>query len=395
MSRAGPSQPLKYQLIKERLEHMIASLQEGDRLPPERALARDMGCSVLTVRSALGLLVEEGRITRCRGRGTFVGRGAPRMPGDRRCATGSERTLGVLIHAASDAFALRLNETVAAEAEARGVTLHARMVTDLGDGALRHVTALARHGCGAVVVPWVPAEHDDVIRSLAEHAPLPLSLPVRVPGLERHCFESPDVFGVNAARHVEALYDYFSALGHERIAFLGPDDPNAALLQRNLGAHAARSARAERDPLCGLVAPGGSAMDALAKRLARGKGTLAVICFDDEHALRFLTSMHKLGLSAPDDYAIAGFNDSSFAAHTDPPLSSMYQEGAHAAHWLIRNARALASGGSDQATEAATLRFAVRDTCGGRARLGSKLGRLLKRLGLAAPDGASTRAAVG
>lgn len=44
----------------------------GDRLPPERELARRYGCSLITVRRALTELTREQRLERTRGRGTTV-----------------------------------------------------------------------------------------------------------------------------------------------------------------------------------------------------------------------------------------------------------------------------------------------------------------------------------
>ena len=57
--------------------HLRAAFDEGawrtgDRLPPERELARQFGCSLITVRRALDELAREHRIERVRGRGTFV-----------------------------------------------------------------------------------------------------------------------------------------------------------------------------------------------------------------------------------------------------------------------------------------------------------------------------------
>jgi len=40
-------------------------------------------------------------------------------------------------------------------------------------------------------------------------------------------------------------------------------------------------------------------MDQLAQRWKTFRGDLAIISYDDEHALRFMTAMHKIGLSAP------------------------------------------------------------------------------------------------
>ena len=65
--------PLHHQVFRD----LSAALdgnewQPGERMPTERDLAERYGCSLITVRHAMGELVREGRIERTRGRGTFV-----------------------------------------------------------------------------------------------------------------------------------------------------------------------------------------------------------------------------------------------------------------------------------------------------------------------------------
>lgn len=65
-----------YARIEERLARLITSgeLKPGDRLPPERALAAQIGVSRMTLRQALGRLEDSGLLLRRHGRGhgTFV-----------------------------------------------------------------------------------------------------------------------------------------------------------------------------------------------------------------------------------------------------------------------------------------------------------------------------------
>jgi GntR family transcriptional regulator len=65
--------PLHHQVYLD----LKAALDQGEwrpeqRLPTERDLAARYGCSLITIRRALGELVREGRLERTRGRGTFV-----------------------------------------------------------------------------------------------------------------------------------------------------------------------------------------------------------------------------------------------------------------------------------------------------------------------------------
>lgn len=64
----------KYRQLQQVLEQMIAMLQPGDPIPPERELEQRFGVSRMTVRQALHQLVLSGHLERMQGRGTFVAR---------------------------------------------------------------------------------------------------------------------------------------------------------------------------------------------------------------------------------------------------------------------------------------------------------------------------------
>ncbi|HET9416005.1 MAG TPA: GntR family transcriptional regulator [Candidatus Limnocylindria bacterium] len=65
--------PLHHQVFRDLKAALDAEeWAPGARMPTERELAVRYGCSLITIRHALGELVREGRIERTRGRGTFV-----------------------------------------------------------------------------------------------------------------------------------------------------------------------------------------------------------------------------------------------------------------------------------------------------------------------------------
>jgi GntR family transcriptional regulator len=71
--RPGNPAPLYVQLqqlLREAIQQN--QLAENDAIPPERDLAAEYDVSRITVRKAIGGLVEEGLLTRRRGAGTFV-----------------------------------------------------------------------------------------------------------------------------------------------------------------------------------------------------------------------------------------------------------------------------------------------------------------------------------
>jgi DNA-binding LacI/PurR family transcriptional regulator len=92
--------------------------------------------------------------------------------------------------------------------------------------------------------------------------------------------------------------------------------------------------------------------------------------------------MHKLGLAAPGDYAIVGFNNIEASGFSDPPLSTLDQDFDYLGRTLLRSARALGRGEVEQASEPPSHRLLVRASCGGADRLDAALIAELAKLGL-------------
>ena len=232
---------------------------------------------------------------------------------------------------------------------------------------------LKREGCVALVLPWFPHDKADEVRSFVQRCPIPISIAMLIPGLEKNCFEQEQVFGSNMLVSTEALCRYFRLLGRGHIAFIGPDSADDVILQRKLSSYAVFTSRNNLPNLCGLVEPGAAGMDQLVERWKSHRGDLAVISYDDEYALRFMTAMHKIGMSAPDDYAIIGFNDNEASHYSDPPLSTIRQNFDYIGHWLLKNAISLSQGSPCQSAQASRPQLLVRATCGGAEKADSIL----------------------
>lgn len=328
-------------------------------------MAASYGCNFLTVRRALKELVEDGTVVRRIGSGTFVAKHAVEAGGVRPAAD----RIGVLVCQGGNAYAYRVLQAVAHAGLEQRVELRSSWVRDFCDDGLMQAKLLEQEGCVAITLPWFPHDRIDEVRTFVRNCPLPVSLPMVIPGLEKNSFEKQEVFGSSLQTASEALCGYFHALGHRRIALLGPDSAGDVVLQKVLSAYACYTSRENLPNFCGLVRPGALAMDQLAERWKAFRGDLAVISYDDEHALRFMTAMHKIGLSAPDDFQIVGYNDTEASAYSDPPLSTIRQNFDYVGHWLVKSALALARGEVEQSDRLPRPQMLVRATCGGAGRI--------------------------
>lgn len=138
------------------------------------------------------------------------------------------------------------------------------------------------------------------------------------------------------------MTEHLLALGHRRIGLIqGPAD-SPLTRERFAGYREALAAAAiEFDPA--LVqygrydCPSGHA--ATAQLLANDQRPTAIFCENDEMAMGAIQCIRQAGLRVPDDISVAGFDDISFAAFCDPPLTTIAQPaaafGQHAVAMLL------------------------------------------------------------
>ncbi|MET7332266.1 LacI family DNA-binding transcriptional regulator [Nonomuraea sp. NPDC005650] len=159
-------------------------------------------------------------------------------------------------------------------------------------------------------------------------------IPAVLPPSEQPGYDVSDTLWINGVGRLQARH--LIAKGHERLAYVLPDDPRLAALGRGR-AQGAAQACAEAglpEPVVSTIAmDAGSAAEAVASW--RGVPT-AVCAYHDEVALALLAGMRVLGTSLP----VIGADDIPAARFAVPPLTTVAQDsgeiGEHIARALLR-----------------------------------------------------------
>ncbi len=136
----------------------------------------------------------------------------------------------------------------------------------------------------------------------------------------------PSVHIDNAAAAGEAM-DHLYDLGHRRVGIVTGPLVSPLSRDRLRGATERAAANQAEDSLVVLhgdftIESGSAAGDQL---LAAGEPPTAIFCFNDEMAIGVLGAARRRGLHVPEDLSLVGFDDVRYAAHMNPPLTTIVQ----------------------------------------------------------------------
>ncbi len=166
----------------------------------------------------------------------------------------------------------------------------------------------------------------EVIEALAPRAVLDLARLVAGPAEDHPVFGVAEGHQAGLAFHTMTQLGHLVARGHREIAFALPRDPGATLAGAR-AEHVTRiSAELGLGPLRTLHIDMGddreSRLDAV-RALVEQTPVTAVAAYSDDVALGVLAAMSGLGLTAPDDLAVIGFDDGRHGQLWQPALTTV------------------------------------------------------------------------
>lgn len=163
--------------------------------------------------------------------------------------------------------------------------------------------------------------------------------------------------------------EHLLGLGHTKLAQLrGPQDVEAFLGRTAGFAAAVREAGAvvvaDRAPASIPTVELGNRIAAGFLQRVRGRPT-AIFAQNDTLAIGALQAVRDLGLRCPTDVSIVGYNDGPFAAHTDPPLTTVRLDTYDMGHQAgVLALEAIGRGGGHSSPPQGTPELIVRSSTG-------------------------------
>ena len=261
--------------------------------------------------------------------------------------TRRSHVIGILTGDPFNPYSATLAGAVQAHAESRGYTTFMASAGERADSELRVLEAFHRQRLAGVIVASLQTPASDRLLLQLADQDLPLVLVGR-----RLDHPRIDAISVNFRGGGALATQHLLGLGHRRIAFIGAHPGDAARvgrLQGYLDALAAAGVPARNELIVGPVRStptprystqidGYRAMQELLRLRTR---PTAIFARNDYTAIGALQALHEAGLHAPDDVAVAGFDNVPLASAMTPSLTTVSQltedEGRLASEFLLEH----------------------------------------------------------
>ena len=318
--------PLAVQ-VAQQLRWLIVRGQAsvGDRLPPVRQLADELGINMHTVRAAYQELSKAGLITSRPGTGTTVAAYDPERLSD-SVADIPSFTIGVIVPSLEEFYTPML-EAIEDTLQGGPTMLVVCNTREDSTKAAWFVDQLVARGTDGIIL-IAQDQHDP------SGAPIP-RIPAFPPIVVVDWPTAPDpvvFFDMEGAGHQAAAH--LIEHGHERIGVITPPMAQPSVADTHTGIHQAygdasltlQSEHVAHVPDFSTQ----SGIEGGEQLLGLDPPPTAILALGDQLAIGVIQAANRHGLNIPTDLALASFGDIAVAPYLNPPLTTVHQDAAAA-----------------------------------------------------------------
>jgi len=299
----------KYVLVQERIKDAIKHRKIIDKLPGERALAKQYGYSYMTIRKAVDNLVAEGLLYKIPMKGTFVA--------DRKTSKKKTNIIGYFLDSSiaagltSPYYSLIFN-ALQKQASKHGYSLI--YFSDIGDpSSFKHIHKMD----GAIISCFPRIEH--IVDEINQHIPAVIidnsSSDKSIPSIIIDNFNA-----------VRSSVNYLCSIGHKRIGFMTGLEDSDVGKNRYAGYRSGLSDNGLKMNKK-LVFRGDYSFESGAKGadyfLSLKNPPTAIMCANDAMAIALIRQAVQRGINVPDDLSVIGFDDIPVASQISPALTTL------------------------------------------------------------------------
>ena len=318
----------KYDVVKNYILSKIKSEEylPDQRLPKDDEISELLGVSTITVRKAMGELVNENIIYRVRGRGSFV-KGKPSI---RNSSSQSLVTFLLSTNDANDSSYIRIIIGIRRYLSQVGYSL---IVENPGEDPARERQAIDKYldsgVAGYIIYPSNPELSVENFRYLKDK-----NIPFVTMDRYAKYFPTNTVVCNNHDGAFSAV-EHLISLGHKKIGFISEKFYLSSEKERFEGyTDALHYASLEVDDELLFLEPKVD-YDRLIKAVKTRKIT-ALFCVNDRRGLEVINAFTERGIRIPQDVSIMGFDDYEASKLSPVPLSTVKQHFEEVGYWAAK-----------------------------------------------------------
>ncbi|MED4719151.1 GntR family transcriptional regulator [Bacillus atrophaeus] len=312
----------KYVQVKEEICSWInqGKILPDQKLPTESELMQQFGVSRHTIRKAIGDLVSQGLLYSVQGGGTFV------VSRSSKSAIHSNKTIGVLTTYISDYIFPSIIRGIESYLSEKGYSMLLTSTNNQTENERRGLeNLLSKNIDGLIVEPTKSAMQTPNIGYYLnlEKNGIPFAMMnASYAELAAPSFRVDDIKGGMMAA------DHLFSLGHTQIMGIFKADDTQGVKRMNgyIQAHRDRQLFPSPDMIVTFTTEEKELilLEKVKHILERNSSRpTAILCYNDEIALKVINTIRGIGLKVPDDISIVGYDDSHFAQISEVKLTSV------------------------------------------------------------------------